>query len=662
MRHSLQEEQKSKKLLLTSVCRPLGPKYGDGQSVGYELLYGQVTRAQGLFSPRATHVHYSLDYIANNLEIPTVVLHYPSRRELIRELKKGYDYVGISFILATFHRAKEAVSLIRKFSPESKIVLGGYGTVLDDETLGQYGDYICREEGVGFMRRLLDEPEISMPYEHPLIESRMTILSIPYSKTGLIFAGLGCPNGCDFCCTSHFYKRKHIKLLPEGRDIYDVVERYLARDPATVFTIIDEDFLLNRKRAMEFRDCVLAGGKSVSAFVFSSVKALSQYTVQEMLEMGIDGVWIGYEGTRSRYDKQAGRPVDELIGELRENGIVVLTSMIVGFDYQTPEVIRRELADLMSIRPDLAQFLIYSPPPGTPLYDRVMAQDLMRPEYIEDVDKRWHDGCGFKSVIKHPSMSSREIEEIQRWCFTEDFQRLGPSIYRIIETKLAGHGKWKDSSSEFLRNKAAEIAKDLRKAYPVFLVGRLLGPNSRIRSRIKKLQHKVREDLGRPTLKERLMSLAALPMAGWTALKLRLGILQHPSLERVSFRLPEDGWGVLATNIRESLRHEIASPHFSVHVELQHAKKQVWLRLNGMLDTLSTEKLAHRIKEYLKKHKGEIVLDLENTSAAEGKALENLANKLKAYRRRIHVRLPSNYLNHAAQFLLFAQIFRLYRG
>jgi len=141
-------KQKTRKLLLTSVCRPLGPKYGDGESVGYELLHGQVTRAQGIFSPRATNVHYGLDYIANNLEIPTVVLHYPSRKELIRELKQGYDFVGVSFIVATFHRAKETVSLIRQYSPGCKIVLGGYGTVLDDKTLKDYGDYICREEGV----------------------------------------------------------------------------------------------------------------------------------------------------------------------------------------------------------------------------------------------------------------------------------------------------------------------------------------------------------------------------------------------------------------------------------------------------------------------------------------------------------------------------------
>ena len=47
------------------------------------------------------------------------------------------------------------VELIRKHAPHSKIILGGYGTVLPDELLTPFADHICREEGIGFMRRLL---------------------------------------------------------------------------------------------------------------------------------------------------------------------------------------------------------------------------------------------------------------------------------------------------------------------------------------------------------------------------------------------------------------------------------------------------------------------------------------------------------------------------
>ena len=372
----------TKKVLLTTVCRPMGPSHGDATSVGYELLYRQVTRAQGLFSPRTVNIQFSIEYIAENLDAPTVVLQYPSLRELIRELKKGYDYVGISFLMAIFHKVKDMVAVIRQYAPQTKIILGGYGNVLTDEELKPYGDYISREEGVGFMRRLLGEPEIPMPYKQPLIVSWLKVFGWKVSGTGKIFAGLGCPNGCDFCCTSHFFKRKHIKLLPDGKDIYAVVERYHAMDPSLVFLIIDEDFLLNKKRAMQFRECVMKGGKALSIFAFSSVKAISQYTVEEILEMGIDGFWIGYEGTRSNYAKQQGRPVEEILTEFREHGITILTSMIVGFDYQTTEVVAQEFDGLMKLKPALGQYLIYGPVPGTPFNERVRRENLMREEFV----------------------------------------------------------------------------------------------------------------------------------------------------------------------------------------------------------------------------------------------------------------------------------------
>ena len=52
----------------------MGVRHGDSPSVGYELLHEQVTRAQGMFSPRSLHTQSSLDYIAENIEAPTVVL------------------------------------------------------------------------------------------------------------------------------------------------------------------------------------------------------------------------------------------------------------------------------------------------------------------------------------------------------------------------------------------------------------------------------------------------------------------------------------------------------------------------------------------------------------------------------------------------------------
>jgi radical SAM superfamily enzyme YgiQ (UPF0313 family) len=628
----------------------LGVRYGDSPSVGYELLHEQVTRAQGLFSPRSHHTQFSLDYIAENLEAPAVVLQYPSRSELVRELKRGYDVVGVCFVLATYHRMKEVVALVRKYSPQSKIVLGGYGTVAPDEMLLPYGDHICREEGVAFMRRLLGEAEIPMPYRHPLIINKLQVFSKQISRTGIVFAGLGCPNGCDFCCTSHFFKRKHIRLLPTGADIYQVVERYLEVDPKLSIMIMDEDFLLNRRRAMEFRDCVLRSGKPLSIFVFASVKALSQYTVTEILEMGIDGMWIGYEGTRSGYAKQSGRPVEELFGEFREHGITILASMIVGFPYQTPEIIEQELAGLLALRPVLTQFLIYGPCPGTPFYDEVIRERKLLPEVADDPELFYRRGSGFYSMVKHPSMTPEQIEAAQKRCYEEDFRTLGPVLYRSVDRWLDGYLKLRESPSPFLRAKAQRIATDLRKAYPVFLAGKLLGPTGQVRRWIGGLQKRVHAELGSPTWQERIESVAAVGLASWTGLTLKLGLFQHPPLVRNTFRMSDADCG----RAWERLRGDDPAG-LSVQVERRPAST-VWVLLEGRLTASAAGRFVADLRAALARRKDRVVLDLAGLAGQEDGAVGELAAGLRSHRDRIRIILP-----RIGEFAMLAAIFPLYQ-
>jgi len=624
-----------KKLLLTSICRPLGERYGDGPSVGYELLHGQITRAQGLFGPRANHIQFSLEYIAENLETPTTVLQYPSKRELVRELKKGYDYVGLPFVMATFHRMKEVVAIVREHSPSSKVILGGYGSVLSDEILEPYSDYICRGEGVAFMRHLLGEPEISMPYRHPTIISRLKVFSREVSRTGMVFAGLGCPNGCDFCCTSHFFKRKHIKLLPTGRDIYRVIERYDDIEPGMSITILDEDFLLNTKRALEFRDCVQEGGRPLSIFAFASVRALSRYTVNEILEMGIDGFWIGYEGTRSGFGKQKGRPVGELFRELREHGISILASMIVGFPYQTPEIIEEELSGLLALRPSYTQFLIYGPMFGTPFYDRVMDEKLMHRDLADDREHYFRNCTGFTSMVKHPVMSREQIEAAQEYCFQEDFKRLGPSIFRSIETWYLGYLKLKDDPNPYFRKKADYFARKIKEVYPVFLSGKLFGPNAEARQWMSSLEDQIHQSLGKPSLRQRAESLGALGLASWTGLALKFGLFQHPGLTRHTYRLAEESLPARAWRCLKS----VDSADLKISVELR-PESIVWVRVEGELLLEDIGKLLDDLRTALKDTEDKVVLDLAHLVKVEKELVDRFGAELKEFYDRIHVVLP----------------------
>ena len=254
------------------------------------------------------------------------------------------------------------------------------------------------------MLRLLGHTEKAMPYRHPTIVIPLTVFGRNVSRTGVVFWGLGCPHGCEFCSTSHFFRRKHIRLLPTGADIYAVVQRYIKLSPEMTIIILDEDFLLNRKRAFEFRDCVVRDGKALSIFCFASVKAVSMYTVTEILEMGIDGIWIGYEGTRSGFEKQSGRPVEEIFTEFREHGITILASMIVGFDYQTPEIIEEELSGLLALKPCFNQFLIYGPVPGTPFLSRGSHNVPIVLDVGYDPWRLSRNVSCLYALVKHPSL------------------------------------------------------------------------------------------------------------------------------------------------------------------------------------------------------------------------------------------------------------------
>lgn len=375
--------------------------------------------------------------------------------------------------------------------------------------------------------------------------------------------------------------------------------------------------------------------------------------------MGIDGFWIGYEGTRSNYAKQQGRPMADILTEFREHGLTVLTSMIVGFDYQTPDVVAEELAGLMKLKPSLAQFLIYGPVPGTPFHERVIKENLLHDIYTTDKDLFYRRADGFRTMMKHPTLSPEQIEDLQRWCFEQDFHRLGPSIYRVLEARLLGYQKLRQSPNPVLRQKAEYYATELRTAYPVFLAGRRLGPNAAIRRWIGDLERRIHAELGQPTWRERGTAVLAVGAALWTALTLKLNWFQHPKLLRTTYRLPGEHWSGFA--IWEEFQRKVTSPDFSIQVELQHAKQQVWMRLEGTMAAHHVEGLAHRLSESLARSKHHLVLDLKRLHWDKATDLKPLREKLAEYRSRIRVVLPKLAAAHP-EVILVAGMFHHCHG
>ena len=111
----------------------------------------------------------------------------------------------------------------------------------------------------------------------------------------------------------------------------------------------------------------------------------------------------------------------------------------------------------------------------------------------------------------------------------------------------------------------------------------------------------------------------------------------------------------------EEFHRKFASPEFSIKVELQHAKQQVWMRLEGALSGKEAERVAQRLRQSLAGCKNHLVLDLKKLRWDEATDLKPLREKLADYRSRIRVVLPQLSACHP-ELLLLAGMFQHYKA
>ena len=206
--------------------------------------------------------------------------------------------------------------------------------------------------------------------------------------------------------------------------------------------------------------------------------------------------------------------------------------------YQTPEIRKREFNELMSLRPSSGQFMIYGPSHDTPLYHRLKREGRLIPEVV--ADRRKHDG--FYLGHTHPHIGMEEMESTIRWMFHEEFERLGPSVFRVVEDWVAGYETLKDHPRPRVRAKARHYAASAHGAAMLIPASRRW-VNPRVGKWLAELKQRVESSTGPLTRRERLASRLVPAMLWYTDFKLRHDLWQQPKLERKSWRMEEAGAG-----------------------------------------------------------------------------------------------------------------------
>jgi len=492
-------------VLLTSVFGPFAQddEFGSRAINPVELYHNQVTREQGPFSLRMFHRSWGLMLIQENISAPSMLLDFPTRECFIRELTiHDYDIVGISGIVVNIGKVREMCRLVRQHSPRSQVVVGGHVTAVPGIETTIDADHIVKGEGVRWFRTHLGESADSQ-VAHPAIQSSfgMRLMGLPGLRgggnpAGTIIPSVGCPLGCNFCTTSAFFggKGRFVNFYEQGAELFDVmcgVERQLG---VSCFLMMDENFLLHKKRALELLDCMKAHGKAWSMYVFSSANAIAKYDIRQLVELGITWVWLGLESAQASYSKLNGVDTMALTRRLQEHGIRVHGSTIIGLEHHTPENIGSEIEHAVAHAADCHQFMLYTPMPGTPLHDEVKREGRLL-----DVDLADTHGQ-YKFNFRHPAISRDQSKVFLDQAFRRDYERNGPSLYRLIRTMAEGWRRHRDDSDPRVRRRVAQEGRQLQFGYgaPLWAMEQYLRrPNPEISERIGDLRHGLERDLGR---------------------------------------------------------------------------------------------------------------------------------------------------------------------
>ncbi len=461
------------RVLLTSVFGPYAQDdaYGSRLINPMELYHNQVTRVQQGFSLRTFNRSWGLMLIQANIQAPCTLLDFPTEARFVEELKsREYDIIGISSIMTNLLKVRRMCKLIRKHQPNATIVIGGH--IANLSVLPKYADvdHIVLGDGVRWMRRFLGENE-HQPIRHPVVRANIgsRIMGVhlrnhPGDACATLIPSVGCPIGCNFCSTSAMFggKGKFIEYYHSGNELYEIMCELESALNVKSFFVMDENFLLDRKRALELLERIEEKAKAWSLYVFSSANVLQKYTMEQLVALGVSWVWLGLEGKGSQYTKLSGTDTLKFVKKLQDHGIRVLGSSIIGLEDHTPENIDEAIEHAVSHNTEFHQFMLYTPIPGTPLFSEHEANETLK--HLGDVSIADIHGQHVFNY-HHPHIKDGQETEFLLRAFRRDFEVNGPSVVRIIRNVLRSWLKYKNYPDSRIRSRFAHEASNLPVRY-----------------------------------------------------------------------------------------------------------------------------------------------------------------------------------------------------
>jgi anaerobic magnesium-protoporphyrin IX monomethyl ester cyclase len=418
-----------------------------------------------------------------------------SAGEIHKYIKFSPDIIGISANIVTYRAALENASALRSRFSEVPIILGGaYPSSLPELALEKtYIDAVAMGEAEMTMlelaQRLEKGPDIfsgvaglaykengkiivnkarpllkdldSLPFPayHLLPDLRKYKSRARRTPVGAILMSRGCPYQCTFCNKNIFGASSRFRSVGNIiKEIDWLVNSYGVRQ----IDILDDNFNFRPDYAKEILDSLINGGYKLAINLQNGLRIDSVDTelLDKMRKAGVFKISFGIETAAPSVQKRIKKEIDLdrvvfIAREARIRGIIVYANFILGLPGDTQESMQMDIDFAIRMSPDVANFMIALPLPGTELYEEVKREGRFLIPVEEGVEQGFYGNSVFYEL---GDLKACDVRKFYKKAYREFYFRVSQALRLLSTIGSWGEALWlKEAISDLVKN---ILAKD----------------------------------------------------------------------------------------------------------------------------------------------------------------------------------------------------------
>ena len=358
---------------------PLGLLYiaGELERNGHDVwVYDADYHPKGKsleFSEKMEHYHLYLDGLANDTHKI-----WQDMIEVFDNIKP--DVVGISLISTKLPSGMKIASISKEMGAKRVICGGAHASLRPDEVLGNscVDSVVIGEGEYAFSKALSDRKVIAeriSTLDNIAFPARNRLYNLKdYSPSdlGMVISSRGCPFNCSFCCSEALWRRRVV-----FRSIDNIIEEIISIKNVfgtTDFYLMDDSFTCNKHRTLEF--CRKIKDLGITWSCLTRADLIDDEIIIAMKNSGCRMLKIGLESGSKKVlgimnKKIRKEDVIRASDILKRYNLKWTAYFMVGTPGETEENVEETLDFIREVRPSFISFAIFTPYPGTRLFEKL---------------------------------------------------------------------------------------------------------------------------------------------------------------------------------------------------------------------------------------------------------------------------------------------------